>query len=243
MHEGWTAGPHLFVEDHGIWLFSDLAYDGVGVYGHNYRSRHIEMVGDYDNQRPSGSTLANTIAALGILHYRLGLDAKELNFHRDFSTKSCPGRAVTKEWLIPQVLQWITEYRRAKEEALAALRRSLVRTAGGLLKPTNPNAALAKAGVERGMLGAISNEFPMEIEGQGYVVQLFAEALLVPAHEWEKVQSLGEYERAQLGEGEEEEPVEEPEGPQEPESAGNSPSAGKDSFSPKDPFPFEGQVQ
>ena len=53
-HEGWNAGPHLFIAQDGIWLFSDLRYDGVGVYGHNYRSRHIEMVGNYDEQLPTG---------------------------------------------------------------------------------------------------------------------------------------------------------------------------------------------
>ena len=95
-HEGWTAGPHLFVADDGIWLFSDLRYDGVGVYGHNIGTRHLEMVGNYDEQLPSGPTLENTVAALGILHEKLGLDVRELNFHRDFSTKSCPGWAVQK---------------------------------------------------------------------------------------------------------------------------------------------------
>ena len=57
-HEGWTVGPHVFVAPDGIWLFSDLRYDGVGVYGHNYRSRHVEMVGNYDPAPPSGSILA-----------------------------------------------------------------------------------------------------------------------------------------------------------------------------------------
>ncbi|MBN1402404.1 MAG: N-acetylmuramoyl-L-alanine amidase [Anaerolineae bacterium] len=199
-HEGWTAGPHLFIADDGIWLFSDVRYDGVGVYGHNYRSRHIEMVGDYDAALPSGATLLNTIAALGILHERLGLDIRQLNFHRDFSTKSCPGWAVQKEWIIPQVETWIAAYRAQRSSELSAVRRALVGMLGDLLVGTNPQAALAKEAVARGLLGALSDEAPMEIDGKSYVVQFFADALLVPVNEWDRVQSLSEYEAsARLG--------------------------------------------
>jgi hypothetical protein len=193
-HEGWDAGPHLFVAEDGIWLFSDLRFDGVGVYGQNYRSRHLEIVGDYDNETPSGAILTNTIAALGILHEKLGLDIRRLNFHRDFATNSCPGRAIEKGWLIPQVQEWLTAYRKEQQEQLPALRQRLKELAGGLLVPTNPDFALAKAARERGLLGAISSEIPMEVEGRGYVVQFFAEALLVPVNEWDQAQSLREFE-------------------------------------------------
>ena len=234
LHEGWTAGPHLFVADDGIWLFSDLRYDGVGVYGHNYRSRHVEMVGNYDEQLPSGATLENTIAALGILHERLGLDIQQLNFHRDFSTKSCPGRAVKKEWIIPQVADWIETYRRQKEEELSSLRRSLVKMIDDLLLPTNPEAALAKEAAKRGLLGALTHEIPMEIEDKGYIVQLFAEALVVPVNEWDKVQSLKEYE------SEEPEPPTAP--PTGPEAPGDDETRER-AASPQDPFIFEGDVR
>lgn len=197
IHEGWNAGPHLFIADDGIWLFSDLRYDGVGVYGQNYRSRHVEMVGNYDEELPSGAILENTIAALGILHVRLGLDIHKLNFHRDFSTKTCPGRMVQKNWIIPQVAKWIEEYQRAHEEVEASLRRTLVGMIRQNLVTANPQAALAKAGRARGLLGAISPEIPIEIDDQGYVVQFFAEALIVPVHQWDKVQSLKEYEEAE----------------------------------------------
>jgi len=196
VHEGWTAGPQLFVAQDGIWLFSDLRYDGVGVYGHNYRTRHLEMVGDYDNQTPSGAILQNTIAALGILHERLGLDITKLAFHRDFSSKTCPGKAVTKDWLIPQIEEWIAAYRQSKTEETPTLRQSLTGMVQDLFKPTNSQAALAKAAAARGLLGAVTNEVPLEIGGKGYITQLFVEALLVPVGQWNKVQSLKEYEQA-----------------------------------------------
>ena len=194
-HEGWTAGPHLFVADDGIWLFSDLRYDGVGAYGHNYRSRHLEMVGNYDAERPSGAVLNNTITALGILSERLVLDVQQLNFHRDYSTKSCPGWAVTKDWIIPQVAAWVEDYRGGREEDASALRQALVGIIDDLLQQPNPDAALAKESVTRGLLGALTSEIPMEIDGEAYVAQIFADALIVPMNEWDQVRSLREYER------------------------------------------------
>jgi|GEM_PF-950451 len=194
VHEGWTAGPHLFIAPDGIWLFTDLCQDGVGAYGHNYRTRHIEMVGDYDAALPSGAVLDQTVAALGILHERLGLDIRKLNFHRDFSNKSCPGRAVTKEWIIPKAAAWIENYRRQKVAPEEALRQTLTKMIQKLLVAANPQTALSKEAATRGLLGALTNEIPMEIDDQGYVVQFFAQALLVPVNQWDKVRSLREYE-------------------------------------------------
>ncbi len=194
VHEGWNAGPHLFIAPDGIWLFSDLRWDGVGVYGHNYRTRHIEMVGDYDGRVPDGVILDQTVAALGILHERLGLDIQNLGFHRDFATKSCPGRAVTKEWIIPKVAAWMDAYRQRETAPMSDLRKTLTKMIQDLLVPTNPQAALAKEAVARGLLGALTKEIPMEIDDRGYIVQFFAQVLLVPVNEWDKVRSLSEYE-------------------------------------------------
>ena len=233
LHEGWTAGPNLFIADDGIWLFSDLRYDGVGVYGQNYRSRHIEMVGNYDAQLPSGQLLENTVAALGVLHERLGLDIEQLNFHRDFSTKSCPGWAVEKAWIIPQVSEWIQNYRRASEEDLSALRRSLRRIIQDILVSTNPQAALARAGEARGLLGALTDEIPMEIDDKGYVVQFFAEALIVPVSAWDKVESLHEYELEQESEGD----------VRAPDGIDGHAEETKITAPPRDPFAFEGRIR
>lgn len=232
-HEGWTAGPHLFIADDGIWLFSDLRYDGVGVYGHNYRSRHIEMVGDYDGDLPSGPTLANTVVALGILHERLGLKVEQLNFHRDFSTKSCPGRAVDKGWIIPQVQAWISAYRQQQQRETGDLRRALVAMIQDLLVGVNPQAALAKDARARGLLGALTHEVPIEVEGRSHIVQLFAEALLVPVNEWEDILTLGEYESLR--------PAREPRS-----ESGTEAQEAEDHHVtplPRDPYDFDGNVR
>jgi hypothetical protein len=228
LHEGWTAGPHLFIADDGIWLFSDVRHDGVGVYGHNHRSRHIEIVGDYDQELPTGATLSNTVAALGILHERLGLDIRKMAFHRDFSSKSCPGWAVHKSWLIPQVEGWIEAYRRSRNAGLSAPRRAILNMVGDLLVSANPGAALAREGARRGLLGAVTREIPIEIDNHAYMVQVFAEALIVPVNEWDKVRSLQEYEasaEAAVGNG------------------AGEPDDGRVSPPPSDPYAFQGDIR
>ncbi len=233
LHEGWNAGPHLFVAPDGIWVFSDLRYDGVGVRGHNEGTRHLEMVGNYDEKLPSGNVLACTIAALGILHVRLGLDIQNLNFHRDFSTKTCPGKAVQKSWIIPQVAAWIETYREQKLEMLGEIRSSLVRLIQQLLVPTNPHAALAKDADARGLLGALTHEIPIEIDDRGYIVQLFGEALIVPVDEWDRVMTLDEFERREMGARRASNPPTRVVGGQVRELAMN----------PKDPHPGEGTMR
>jgi hypothetical protein len=205
VHLGWTAGPHLFVADDGIWLFTDLARDGVGVQGHNQGSLHVEMVGNYDESLPEGPTLANTVAVLGALCDRLGLDPQNLLFHRDYSYKSCPGNKVTKDWIIPQVEEWIVNYRAGAEsppvetdEAIPVERMSLrefVQTlADQHVAPINPDAALYKKARKLGMLGPISDEIPFEADGQAYMVQLFMDALVVPVGDWDRVRRLKDME-------------------------------------------------
>ena len=194
LHEGWNAGPHLFVAPDGIWVFSDLRYDGVGVRGHNTGTRHLEMVGNYDECLPSGAILEGTVAALGVLFDRLNLDPTQLAFHRDFSTKTCPGSQVQKEWIIPQIQSWMSAYREEKARRTPGARGVLVAMIQDLLLATNSSTALSKAAAARGLLGAITHEVPLEIDERQYVVQIFAEALLVPADQWDAVQSLGELE-------------------------------------------------
>lgn len=202
LREGWTVGPHVFVAKDGIWLFSDIRYDGVGVYGHNYLSRHLEMVGNYNDELPTGETLKNTIVALGVLHEKLGLDIRNLYFHRDFSSKSCPGWAMQKSWIIPQVERWIQEYRASRQpqvppvDELASLRAALERLVADLLVDPDLESTLTSAAEQRGLVGALTQQIPVEIDEQGHMVQFFVEALLAPSHQQDEVLSLGEFEHA-----------------------------------------------
>jgi hypothetical protein len=67
--------------------------------------------------------------------------------------------------------------------------------AQGLLVSTNPDAALAQAGANRGLVGAVSDELRVDIDGEPHVAQFFAEALVVPEDRWDEVRSLREFEQ------------------------------------------------
>ncbi len=146
-HAGWDKGPHLFVAPDGIWLFYDIAKDGYHAGGaYNVGSIGIEMVGDYDQVRPSGAVLEYTLAVLGILFKALNLDPIGLRFHRDnpAAGKTCPGTAVTKEWIIPLVQQWMAEHDVAQFEA------ALGEYIQDYVIPQNPAAAFYAYGRARG---------------------------------------------------------------------------------------------
>jgi N-acetyl-anhydromuramyl-L-alanine amidase AmpD len=117
--KGWTAAPHLFVAPDGIWLFTPMKDVGIhagtgnsGVSGGKFwYSIGIEMVGDYDAARPSGAVWEATKAVLGGLSRRLGIAPRQLlAFHRDFTNqKSCPGWAVTRDWVVGEVDAWLSD--------------------------------------------------------------------------------------------------------------------------------------
>jgi N-acetylmuramoyl-L-alanine amidase CwlA len=111
-NKGWNAGPHLFIAEDGIWLFTPMNAVGIhaGAGNATYRlgrlqnySIGIEVVGDYDLERWSGETLKNALGAIKSLTDELNIANESIFFHRDFSSKSCPGHAITKDWLAAEL--------------------------------------------------------------------------------------------------------------------------------------------
>lgn len=114
--KGWTSAPHIYVGPDGIWLFTPMREIGIhanmgnGSLMAGWYSIGVEMVGDYDHVRPSGSIWEATKAVLGGLSRRLNIAPQQLlSFHREYNnTKSCPGWAVTKDWVIAEVNGWLS---------------------------------------------------------------------------------------------------------------------------------------
>jgi N-acetylmuramoyl-L-alanine amidase CwlA len=112
--KGWSAGPHLFIADDGIWLFTDMydvgihAGEGNGTMKTGY-SIGIEVVGDYDKKIWDEETKTNTVGVIKTLLSRLKIPESKIMFHRDYSTKTCPGTAITKDWVIKQLKEDIME--------------------------------------------------------------------------------------------------------------------------------------
>jgi hypothetical protein len=101
--KGWPAGPHLFVAEDGIWLFSTMRKDGIHAGDLNRLSIGIEVVGDYDHEKWPGQTKTNALGVIKVLSERFGLDKNAIFFHRDVSSKTCPGSAITKDWLFAEL--------------------------------------------------------------------------------------------------------------------------------------------
>ncbi|MCI0693339.1 N-acetylmuramoyl-L-alanine amidase [candidate division KSB1 bacterium] len=102
----WSAGPHLFVADDLIWVFTPLITSGVHSPSWNRFSWGVEMVGDYDMEPVNVNVFDNTIAALTTLHAAIGLDTQTLHLHKEdpeTTHDSCPGRNVNQAEIIARL--------------------------------------------------------------------------------------------------------------------------------------------
>lgn len=96
----WHAGPHLFVDDKQIWVFSSLLHPGVHSPSWNDVSLGIEQLGDFDSEDYShGRGLAvqqNAIAAFAVLSHFAGIDSHTMRDHREdvrTTHADCPGKS------------------------------------------------------------------------------------------------------------------------------------------------------
>ena len=105
----WKAGPHLFVDDKKIWVFTPLTVSGTHSPSWNKISLGVEMLGDYDRESFStGRGLRvrqNTVAALSTLCAILGFDPATTRVHREdpLTTHACPGKNARKLEIIQDV--------------------------------------------------------------------------------------------------------------------------------------------
>jgi hypothetical protein len=116
---GWDRGPHLFIDDRYIWLFSPMREVGIhAAQGNSYNdakglhySIGIEVVGYYEHvhwpepiERLVGHAVAVLKRHLGTfdLHYKPRAGA--ISSHRDYNKPACPGAAISNQYFI-QVLQ------------------------------------------------------------------------------------------------------------------------------------------
>ena len=95
----WNAGPHLFVDDRQIWVFTPLTMSGVHSPSWNKIALGVEMLGDYDKDDfDSGRGLKvqnNSVAAIATLTAVLGLDPDSMRLHKEdpLTTHACPRSA------------------------------------------------------------------------------------------------------------------------------------------------------
>ena len=109
--KGWSAGPHLFIDEDQCWGMSDFRRYGVHAVSFNRNAIGIEVLGNYDVESPNtgrGAQCWATATAAGkVLLDWLGLQPSQITvkFHRDDprTTKTCPGSKVDKNWVIDHI--------------------------------------------------------------------------------------------------------------------------------------------
>jgi len=107
--QGWSAGPHLFVDDRQIWVFTQLTVSGVHSPSFNKTALGVEMLGDYASDsftEGRGAAVGkNAVAAIATLSAVLGLDPDTMRLHKEDTATDhdCPGRNVVKDDFIAAV--------------------------------------------------------------------------------------------------------------------------------------------
>jgi N-acetylmuramoyl-L-alanine amidase CwlA len=100
---GWSAGPHLFVADDLIWVFTPLNIRGVHSPSWNSVSWGVELVGDYNNEPLLSTVKSNAIIAIAALCNKCKIAPETLKLHHEdpkTTHKGCPGRNVVKQEFI-----------------------------------------------------------------------------------------------------------------------------------------------
>lgn len=112
----WSSGPHAFVADDLVWLFTPFTKKGTHSPSWNGISIGIEMVGDFDHEDDdSGAGLQvrkNTVALTAMLCEKLGLDPQNaIRLHKQDpkTTHDCPGKDVAQDMqaMIGEVLEYM----------------------------------------------------------------------------------------------------------------------------------------
>lgn len=112
---GWSSGPHLFVDDNTIWVFTPLTTPGTHTPSWNGISLGVELVGDYsredDDRGPGFNAKMMAVAAFAILHAKLGLNPDTIKLHKEDkrTTHDCPGKNIDKAEFIELVREYMGE--------------------------------------------------------------------------------------------------------------------------------------
>jgi hypothetical protein len=113
--QGWWSGPHLFVDQNGIWVFSRLDKAGTHSPCYNAKSWGIEQLGDFDTESydtGAGAKIRdNAMAAVAILSIAGNITAgpknknNPLRLHKEdtCTTHVCPGSHCDKNEIVSRV--------------------------------------------------------------------------------------------------------------------------------------------
>ena len=169
--KGWTAGPHVFVMSNGVWIFTPVNEQGIGVKGHNAHAIHVEIVGNYEENKLEGAMLRNAIDTFTAICDWLQYDPMSLRLHRDYADTKCPGKFIGN-WFRIAVLNNALLHEAAKRIGTEPIR-------------VNETAALYRCAHKMQYGAPLTNEFAL---CNRYVAQGFATCILSCVKgDWENI--------------------------------------------------------
>lgn len=115
----WSAGPHWFVANDGIGVFTPPTHPGVHTPSWNAISLGVETIGEFETEPFDGAVRDNLISSLASIHSALGLNPADyalgrhgLHFHKEdrrTTHRTCPGRHMVKADLVAAVVAKMAE--------------------------------------------------------------------------------------------------------------------------------------
>jgi peptidoglycan hydrolase-like protein with peptidoglycan-binding domain len=110
---GWDdIGQHVTLMPDGLWVTGrPFNSTPAGIKGHNTGAFMAEIVGDFDKgqDKLDGAQLEEALQVYNYLHK----SGAEIVFHRDHSSKTCPGTGIDKREFVKQVQEWTEDKRTA----------------------------------------------------------------------------------------------------------------------------------
>jgi hypothetical protein len=104
---GWSAGPHIFIFPHKIYVATPLNHNGTHSPSYNKSYWGMEIVGDYSHEILPDEMRQLAIHVASAMYKTLGKKASNENFHfhgEDPKTthKNCPGKNVgpKAQWIL-----------------------------------------------------------------------------------------------------------------------------------------------
>lgn len=128
---GWNKGPHLFIDERWIWLFTPMYDQGIHAAGGNGNlhdggrdySIGIEVIGDYTMERwplAVENLVAGAVWALhsklGTFELRHGVGPGYISGHRDYNKPSCPGHAIENAYYMGVICEYAARRTAGSEE-------------------------------------------------------------------------------------------------------------------------------
>ncbi len=91
---GYGDIAYHFVVDYAgrVWEGRSLAYEGAHVSSQNGRNLGVLMLGNFEQQTPSGEAIEATAGLVNLLRDRFGIKRHRVYGHRDLGSSVCPGK-------------------------------------------------------------------------------------------------------------------------------------------------------